>query len=489
MSKFLVILFCCIAAQICFAQDLPRAEREFRAAWIATVDNIDFPSAKNLSAEQQKAELIKILDFAKELKLNAVVFQVRPHADALYESKIEPWSEYLTEKSGKPPEPFYDPLRFLIEEAHKRGILVHAWFNPYRAWHPAARSEPSENHISKTRPDLVRKYGRYLWLDPSEPEVKKLSTDVIVDVVRRYDVDGAHFDDYFYPYPEKDSNGNKIEFPDDANWRKYQATGGKLSRADWRRKNVDDFVQKVSVEVKKIKPDLMFGISPFGIWQSVPEKNIAGFNAYRELYADARKWLQKGWVDYLAPQLYWETTRPNLEFPVLLDWWQQQNILRRHLWSGLATYRADKYAGEEIAKQIEISRQKLNTDAGNIHFSFKSLQRNLGGVTDILRQKIYRREALIPKSAWLKQTRPLAPIVSIKRSADKIEINWSERGTRKAFWFVVYAKDENGWSYSILPSGEKRIVLSANRKISQIGVTSVDRLGNESKSNFRVLNK
>jgi uncharacterized lipoprotein YddW (UPF0748 family) len=481
MKKYFALLFFIVfGAVVCSAQGLPKPEREFRAAWIATVDNIDFPSSKNLTVEQQKAEIIKILDFAKELKLNAVVFQVRPHTDAFYFSRLEPWSEYLTGKSGAAPQPFYDPLAFVVEEAHRRGILVHAWFNPYRAWHPAAKSEPAANHISKTRPDLVRRYGKYLWLDPTEPEVQKLSADVIADVVRRYDIDGAHFDDYFYPYPEKDAAGNKIEFPDDKNWENYKKAGGKLSRDDWRRKNVDDFIQRVSREIKKIKPDVIFGISPFGIWQPMPERNIAGFNAYAELYADARKWFQAGWVDYLAPQLYWETTRKGLEYPVLLDWWWEQNKLKRHLWTGVAAYRAEQYTGAEIAKQVEISRAKSRETAGNIFFSFKSLQKNLGGVSDELRQKSYRREVLIPESPWIKRMKPSTPVVQISQSGEKINVKWHEKGNRRAFWFVVYAKDTNGWNYSILPQTENSIVLSKSRKISEIAVTSVDRLGNES---------
>ena len=481
MKKLFAVLFLIVFVfQPFFAQELPKPEREFRAAWIATVDNIDFPSSKNLSTDGQKAEIIRILDYAKELKLNAVVFQVRPHCDAFYQSQIEPWSEYLTGKNGTAPAPFYDPLQFVVEEAHRRGILVHAWFNPYRAWHPAAKSEPAANHISRKRPDLVRKYGRYVWLDPSEPEVQKLSAAVVADVVRRYDVDGVHFDDYFYPYPEKDAAGNRLEFPDDKNWEKYRKAGGNLKRDDWRRKNVDDFIQRVSRESKKIKPDVMFGVSPFGIWQPIPEKNIAGFNAYAELYADARKWFQAGWIDYLAPQLYWETTRKNLEYPVLLDWWQAQNKLKRHLWTGLAAYRADRYTGAEIVKQVEISRQNLNSD-GNIHFSFKSLQKNMGNVADELRAKVYRREALIPESNWMSRTKPNPPAVVIGKSDKTIPIQWSERAGRKAFWWVVYAKDANGWNYSILPRDEQRIVLSADRKISQIAVTSVDKLGNESK--------
>ena len=284
----LFFIFFLIAVSV-QAQTLPEVEREFRAVWVATVDNIDFPTAKNLSAEQQKAELIQALELAKSLKLNAVIFQVRPMCDAIYNSKIEPWSEFLTGEMGK--SQAFDPLQFLIAEAHRRGILIHAWFNPYRAYHPAAKTV-SEKHISKTRPDLVRKYDKYLWLDPSEKEVQNHSLRVVLDVVKRYDVDGVHFDDYFYPYPVKEGDV-KVDFPDDANWEKYKASGGKLTRDDWRRKNVDDFIEAVGREIKKIKPEILYGISPFG----VAEEN------FTNLYADAQKWLREGTVDYFVPQL------------------------------------------------------------------------------------------------------------------------------------------------------------------------------------------
>lgn len=265
---FVAILFCLIGSAS-NAQDRPAVEREFRAAWIATVDNIDFPSKKALSIEDQKKELIRDLEIVKELKMNAVIFQVRPMCDALYRSRIEPWSEFLTGEMGKPQA--FDPLKFLVAEAHKRGILVHAWFNPYRAYHPAAKTV-SGNHISKRRPDLVKKYGKYLWLDPGEKKVQDYSLSVVLDVVRRYDVDGVHFDDYFYPYPERDADRKKIDFPDEVSWEKYVSGGGKLGREDWRRKNVDDFIGAVGRGIKKIRPDVMFGISPFGIWRPVPER-------------------------------------------------------------------------------------------------------------------------------------------------------------------------------------------------------------------------
>ncbi|MCA1609194.1 MAG: family 10 glycosylhydrolase, partial [Acidobacteria bacterium] len=314
----------------------PGIPREFRAAWIATVSNIDFPSRKSLAPDEQKRELLEILTLAERLRLNVLIFQVRPMTDAVYRSSIEPWSEFLTGEMGRGQH--FDPLEFLVAEAHKRGILVHAWFNPYRAFHPSAQSV-SSNHVSKTKPSIVRRYGRSMWLDPTDPDAKKHSIRVIADVVRRYDVDGVHFDDYFYPYAEKDAAGNKIDFPDEQNWQAYLKRGGKQSRGDWRRSHVDDFVEAVGREVKRIKPEVLYGISPFGIWQPDPSKDIAGFNAYAELYADARKWLQDGTVDYLAPQLYWETARKGLSFPVLLEWWKSQNTRSRHIFPGIAAYR------------------------------------------------------------------------------------------------------------------------------------------------------
>ncbi len=489
-----VVLFC--LAVVCSAQDLPKVPREFRAAWIATVDNIDFPSRKGLTVNEQKAEMTGLLDKLQELKFNAVVFQVRPQADALYDSKLEPWSEFLTGEMGRAPG--YDPLAFTIQEAHKRGILVHAWFNPYRALHPSAKTV-SANHISKTRPDLVRKYGKYLWLDPGEREVQEHSLKVVLDVVRSYDVDAVHFDDYFYPYPEKDQDGKKIEFPDDQSWLKYLQHGRAmseqsgvrripLSRDDWRRANVNRFIERTARETKKIKPEVMFGVSPFGIWQPDETRKIAGLNAYEELYADSRKWLQNGWVDYLAPQLYWETAREGQSFPVLLDWWNEQNTMKRHLWVGVATYRVGSnadFTAKEIANQIERTRRILPETSGAIHFSAKHLLKNTNGVSDVLQTQIYQQNALIPVSPWLSKQKPLPPKIKTQTVGDKLQISWVERGTQKAFWFVVYAKDRNGWTHSILTANRKSIALSKTRKIEQIVVTSVDHLGNESNANFR----
>lgn len=469
----------------------PPVVREFRAVWIATVDNIDFPTRKDLTIEQQKAELIAILELAKKLRLNAVIFQVRPMTDAVYASKLEPWSEFLTGQMGR--SQAFDPLEYLVAEAHRRGILVHAWFNPYRSYHPAAKTM-SDGHVSKTRPEIVRQYGRYMWLDPTDPEARKHSLKVIADVVRRYDIDGVHFDDYFYPYAENDATGKRIDFPDQANYDEYLRTAAKLtvasgvksiplSRDDWRRSNVNTFIEEVGREIKRIKPDVFYGISPFGIWQPMPEKDITGFNAYKELYADARKWLQDGTVDYLAPQLYWETARKGQSFPVLLDWWKSQNVKNRHIWPGIAAYRIGStttFTAGEIASQIEKTRASELTK-GAIFFSQKSLRNDMGQIQNKLREEVYKSDAVIPGSPWIKVPKIALPTLTVKREGEFVRATWRERGSRKAFWFVVYAKDKDGWSHSILPASERSITLSASRKIEKIVVKSVDRIGNESK--------
>lgn len=479
MKRLVSILIVLIAPiGIAYAQPMPRATREFRAVWVATVDNIDFPTKKDLSTEQQKAELVAIVDLAKRLRLNAIIFQVRPMADAVYRSKLEPWSEFLTGQMGKAQD--LDPLAFLIAEAHKHGIIVHAWFNPYRAYHPAAKTI-SNGHVSRSHPSIVRQYGRSMWLDPTDAEGQEHSLNVIADVVRRYDIDGVHFDDYFYPYAEKNTAGNRIEFPDDVNWAAYQSSGGKLDRDDWRRSKVNDFIEKVGREIKRIKPDVVYGISPFGIWQPIPEQSISGFNAYKELYADARKWLQDGTVDYLSPQLYWETSRKGQSFPVLLDWWRSQNVKRRFIWPGIAAYRigsTDSFTAAEIASQIGLTRK--SADAGAIFFSQRSLRNDLGRIQNELKDNVYRTDAILPHFSWIKVAAILPPAVTILRRRRYVQISWRETGKRRAFWFVVYAKDKDGWSQSVLPASEHAITLSASRRIEKIVVTAVDRLGNES---------
>jgi uncharacterized lipoprotein YddW (UPF0748 family) len=279
----------------------PLPAREFRGAWVATVNNIDWPSKPGLPTAQQKQELLAILNRCQQLKLNVVIFQVRPACDALYKSKIEPWSEYLTGQQGKAPEPSWDPLEFVIAEAHARGMELHAWFNPFRARHLTAFSPLSKDHISQTKPAWVKTYGKHLWLDPALPEVHDYSARVILDVVKRYDIDGVHIDDYFYPYREKDAAGKEIPFPDWASWANYQRAGGKLSRDDWRRDNVNRFVARMYRDVKATKPWVQVGISPFGIYRPGNPPQIKGFDQYESIFADPKQWLVSGNLDYILP--------------------------------------------------------------------------------------------------------------------------------------------------------------------------------------------
>jgi uncharacterized lipoprotein YddW (UPF0748 family) len=389
----------------------PPVPREFRGVWVATVANIDWPSRKGLSTKQQQAELRALLDKVVELHLNAVVFQVRPMADALYASELEPWSEFLTGTLGKAPEPFYDPLELAVREAHARGLELHAWFNPYRAWQPSATSPAPANHLVKSRPDLAKPYGKHHWLNPTHPDVQAHSLKVILDVVRRYDVDGVHLDDYFYPYEEKDADGKIIPFPDDDTWAAYRKAGGTKDRGDWRREAVNRFVERLYRDVKAAKPWVQVGISPFGIWRPGHPPGIEGFDQYAKLYADARLWLREGWVDFFSPQLYWPIKQEKQSYPKLLAWWAEQNPKGRHLWPGLipsrVTGREKGWPASEIVEQIRITRGQQGA-TGNVLFSMKSLQRNTGGIADALKA-VYAEPALVPASPWLGARPPARP--------------------------------------------------------------------------------
>jgi uncharacterized lipoprotein YddW (UPF0748 family) len=357
-------------------------EKEFRGAWVASVYNLDWPSKPGLSADRQQAELRGILDRAKGLGLNAILLQVRPAGDALYPSSTEPWSAFLAGRQGR--DPGYDPLAFAIREGKARGIAIHAWFNPFRAATNA--SGPfAAGHISRRQPGWVRRHGNLLWIDPGVPAAREHVLGVILDVVRRYGVAGVHIDDYFYPYPTKGAG----DFADGASWGVHGAAGG-LSRGDWRRQNINRFVESLYREVKAAKPEAMVGISPFGIWRpGVPEGIEAGLDAYGSLYCDARLWLEQGWCDYLSPQLYWSIDPPQQSFPVLLRWWRAQSRAGRPIWPGIATERVGaKRPASEIARQIALTRSGESVP-GHIHWNMKALMENRGGVADLLRREVY----------------------------------------------------------------------------------------------------
>lgn len=458
----------------------PAVMREFRGAWVATVQNIDWPSKAGLTVEQQKAELLAILDRAVQLKLNAILFQVRPAGDALYASKLEPWSEYLTGRMGQAPSPFYDPLEFAVEEAHKRGLELHAWFNPFRARHASARSPLARNHLSITQPGLVLKYGRELWMDPGEWAVREHSLRVILDVVKRYDIDGVHLDDYFYPYPEKLADGKERAFPDTASFKKYTAAGGKLARDDWRRANINGFVEKLYAAIKTEKKHVRFGISPFGIWRPGYPEQIKGFDAYDKLYADSLKWLVEGWLDYCTPQLYWSIDAKEQSYPVLLKWWAEQNVKQRHLWPGDAVSRiGTNRPASEIVNQIRLARQQPGA-SGTTHWNFKPLLKNSGGIADLLQKDVFAKPALIPSSPWLETKAPKAPLIQARLGASGARFSWQANQEDKPYLWVLQRRAGTEWITEILPAARTNLTLV--QLPDSVAVSVVDRFGNLSKA-------
>jgi uncharacterized lipoprotein YddW (UPF0748 family) len=470
----------------------PPIAREFRAAWVATVENIDWPSKPKLPVEEQRKEFTAILDKCLELNLNAVIFQVRTQADAFYPSKLEPWSEYLTGKMGEAPKPFYDPLQFAVEEAHKRGLQLHVWFNPYRVRVPSAKSQASPDHASIAKADVVRKYGKYLWYDPGEPAAEENFIAVLNDVVSRYDIDGVHIDDYFYPYQVKDDAGKIVPFPDDESYARAKAKGETLGRDDWRRKNVDHLVHRMYDEVKKSKPWVLVGISPFGIWRPGNPPGITGLDQFATLYADARKWQREGWLDYFTPQLYWKVDSKGQSYPKLLGWWAEQNEKQRHLWPGNFTSKIHKgpkdeaaertWTADDLLKQIEATRGTPGA-SGNVHFSMKALMQNYGGVADRLKQGPYAEPAVVPASPWLGKEKPAKPVDAATVNDDQINIKLElSSGGERPWQWVVREQAPNGWKSKIVPGAKRTYTLPATGegKPTAVAVSAISRLGIES---------
>ena len=408
---------------------------EFRAVWVATVDNIDWPSRKNLSVEQQKQEFINLLDMHQRNGMNAVIVQVRPAGDALYPSKYEPWSEFLTGKQGLPPNPLYDPLEFMISETHKRGMEFHAWLNPYRAVFNLLKSSISPGHLTKTHPEWFLDYGAKRYFNPSLPEVREHLGKVVRDLVTRYQLDGIHMDDYFYPYRIAGK-----EFPDQKYFLKY---GKGMNKEDWRRSNCDSIILLIHNIVRSVNPHIKFGISPFGVWRNKSQDPMgsdtkAGQTNYDDLYADILLWLQKGWIDYVVPQLYWERGHKLADYDVLLDWWNQHTY-GKHLYIGMGIYRAGSNAAwrnpNEIPKQIQAERSYLTTQ-GAVYFSSKTFENNPNGWSDSLRNNYYRYPALPPPLPWLNNEAPSQPLVE-KLANNKVKLVYKGDKKIKAFGIVT----------------------------------------------------
>jgi uncharacterized lipoprotein YddW (UPF0748 family) len=438
--------------------------REFRAAWVATVWNLDWPSRPGLAPEDLRAEMDRLLDVAAETRLNAILFQIRPEADAVYASKLEPWSYWLSGKQGQGPRGGFDPLAYAVAAAHQRGLELHAWFNPFRA-RASEKVSPAPSHALRRHPEWTLAAGSQVWLNPALPEVRDRAIEVVTDVVRRYDVDGVHLDDYFYPYPQ----GGRLVFDDSASYRAYRERGGKSDVEAWRRSQVDAFVRDLGRAVKRVRPEAKYGISPFGIWRpGVPETIEAGIDGYRHLAADSRTWFREGWVDYLMPQLYWRIDQREQSFRTLVRWWAGENRSGRHLWPGVATSRIhgegsdrSRGAGEILAQIEETRRQAANrAGSGHAHWSAKALLQDRDGVRGKLKAGPYREVAVVPESSWMGSGGKLAPPVPVVLpGAEGVVLEWRADEGRKsaeARWWVVQVQDREGgpWRTSrVLPAG------------------------------------
>jgi uncharacterized lipoprotein YddW (UPF0748 family) len=477
----------------------PPVPRELRAVWVATVDNMDWPSKAGLSTQEQQAELVAILDHLVRLHMNAIVLQVRPAADALYQSDLEPWSEVLTGEMGRAPEPFYDPLAFAITEAHKRGLELHAWINPYRARYSLTRPA-SANHVSRTNPELVRRYGSYLWMDPGDARVRDRTTRVVLDIVRRYDIDALHIDDYFYPYRES-ARGREIPFPDDATWERYRSGGGTLSRDDWRRENVNLLVRQLNDAIHNVKPWVRFGISPFGIWRPGYPASVRGLDQYQEIYADARKWVRQGWADYFTPQLYWSVDKPEQRYDELLKWWVDENVMKRHMWPGNYTGKMSlpsfRWPASEIVEQIRLTRAQPGA-TGNVHFSMKVFQEDPDRLNERLLAGPYARPALPPATPWLGAGTPAPPLLAAHTDAASgalvldvrpaarapVPVGFGGSSTLAAtpWLWVVQSRGEAGWTTEIVSGAERtrRLGVRGGAMPSEVRVVMIDRVGNAS---------
>lgn len=466
---------------------------ELRAAWIATVDNVDWPKKGVTDPDQQKGDFTELLDQLQDAGMNAVVVQVKPTADAFYPSQFGPWSKWLTGVQGQ--DPGYNPLAFMLEEVHERNMEFHAWFNPYRISLDDDIDQLTPDHPARLHPDWVVSYGGKLYFDPGNPEAMQFIIDGIMEVVDQYDIDAVHFDDYFYPYPV-----SGVDFPDQATYEQYGA--GFASKADWRRNNVNTFVRRVSEEIKQRKSYVKFGISPFGIWKNKSQdpqgSETNGLSSYNDIYADSKRWVEEEWIDYMTPQIYWYMGYSAAAYDKLAEWWSGvaagKNV---HLYVGHAAYRIG--AGDpawdnpdEMPNQIAYNRN-FDSIKGSTFFSAAWLPANPLGFTDRLKNDLYRYPALVPAMPWLDNTAPEAPLLTkAVRKAAGIELTWTASDSDAAYYVVYrFAGDEAGSVQdatkivATIRKQEGQIQRYVDRNAAAGGeyayvVTAVDRLHNES---------
>ncbi len=476
----------------------PAVPREFRAAWVSPIYDRgfrDWPSAPSLSPDQQRAEMTKLLDDAAAIGLNAVILHVRVAGDAFYPSKYAPWSVLLSGQSGVGPS--YDPLAFAVQAAHARGLQLHAWFNPFRAALPGVPGRAASTHVIRQHPDWVVKYGTQTWIDPGNPAARRYVLETILDVARRYDVDGIHLDDYFYPYRESRSYTRRVKkkrvrvteeisFADGRSWKRYGSGRGFTDRDAWRRANIDDFVQSLYAGVKAIKPTMIVGISPFGIWRPGSPSGITGLDSFSEIYADSRRWLQQGWVDYLAPQLYWQVDGVQDRFRALDSWWLTENPMRRFVWPGLYTSRVfgghDSWPTDEIQTQIATIRDaRSGSDApGHVHFRLSALLADNERVARSLAGE-YEQRALVPAFTWLGPSPPPAPSIATTPTSTTLSMLSGESAPPR--WWLIQVRSAGGaWTTKIQPGGTAQLAVESMDATNpnEVAVTAVSATGVES---------
>ncbi|WP_281615671.1 family 10 glycosylhydrolase [Flammeovirga sp. SubArs3] len=473
-------------------------KREFRGVWVATLNAIDWPFSEKDSAEQQRRDFISLLNFHQKRGANALIVQVRSSADVIYPSNIEPWALSISGQQGMPPKPFYDPLKFMIEETHKRGMEFHAWVNPFRAVTNTQYVKVCNDHISKTHPEWMLKYHNLKILNPGIPEVHQYVNSVIEELISNYNIDALHFDDYFYPYPDH----GEIK-GDRATWRKYRTANESIR--DWRRSNINTFIEGVHQLILDKRPSLKFGVSPYGVWRNEREDydgspTRSGYTSYDHLYADVRLWLQNGWIDYVAPQLYQSTKHKNIPFKKLLDWWGE-NTFGKHLYAGHAVYRVDRSLERgwqdktEMPDQLYAARDNQAVE-GSILYNSTAVWNNQGGIGDTLKT-FYKYPALLPTMPWIDGTVPLPPqSPTIKEMPIGVTLKWetpekAEDGDIPTT-FVIYSADKGVLPdindprqiLKILKNGETSFVdqRTSNIETYTYLISSLDRFQNESEA-------
>lgn len=453
----LLLLLANTAMEAQYLRDNIPPKRELRGVWVATVNNIDYPKKPTPVAIAQKEQWRKLIEKLKKVGINAVYVQVRPSADALYASSFIPFSRYLTGQQGRSPEPFYDPMQHMIEIAHEYGMEFHAWFNPYRATTNLDTLNLSLWHVFNNHREWLVKYDNRFYINPGVPDARRHIVQVVEEVVNNYDIDGIHLDDYFYPYRKEGQ-----EFIDSTEFQKYGAVYGSVE--DWRRNNNDQLIEALSIAIKKKKPYVKFGISPFGVWRNqsvdpIGSESQAGITSYDDLYADVRGWLSKNYIDYVAPQLYWYIGHPQADHEKLLYWWRG-NLFDKALLVGHAAYKVGEKKAEawqepgEISRQIELNR-KVTDARGSIFFSAKTLLKNPLGLVDSLRNNHYRFPAIPPVIVPddIKTPKVTSPkLKKIKSKPNGVQINWKVNktvptagfGMMPPDYYIIYRFDDTG---------------------------------------------